>query len=236
MIQRLEWDSGFFGFPIGQVEPGTLVADRLLDEASAGGYRCVYYQCGSGEAEALGQAARAGFVLVDIRVTLEVAVGAVRPGSPLDAPSGITVGPFEPDEIPALGRIAEQLSAQSRFAFDPGFGFERARRLYVEWIRVSCEGRADAVLVARRAGEPVGFVTCRCAGERARLELVAVDAAHASRGIGTSLVVAADAWLASSGVRLLRVATQGRNVAAVNFYARRGFGVADVGLTFHRWF
>ena len=236
MITRLGWDSQFFGFEIGEVLPIDLVPERLAVEALAGGYRCVYYRCAAGDGEGLRKAARAELALVDIRVTLEAAVGNRTAGGALAPAPGITIGLFEETDGPALGRIAEQLSVQSRFAFDPGFGAERARQLYAEWLRVSCAGRADAILVARRAGEAVGFVACRCFGEQARLELVAVDQVHAGRGVGTALLAEANTWLAARGTRLVRVATQGRNPAAINFYASCGFRVGDVELTFHRWF
>ena len=54
--------------------------------------------------------------------------------------------------------------------------------------------------------------------------------------IRTALVAEANAWLAARGVRLVRVATQGRNRAAINFYAGCGFRIGDVELIFHRWF
>lgn len=236
MITRLDWDSEFFGFEIGEVLPTELLPERLPVEALAGGYRCVYYRCDAGDGEALRKAARAELALVDIRVTLEIAIGDRAAGGVLAPAPGVAIGLFQEADRAALGRIAEQLSVNSRFAFDPGFGPERARQLYAEWLRVSCEGRADAILVARRAGEPVGFVTCRCSSEQARLELVAVDSAHAGRGVGTSLLAEANAWLAARGMRLVRVATQGRNPAAINFYSRCGFRIRDVALVHHRWF
>lgn len=235
MIQRLDWDSNFFGFAIGEVDPTSLVPGRLAGEAQAGGYRCLYYRCAIGDARALQKAAEAAFAVVDVRVTLEMVVGTGPSGQRRLRPD-VAVGMFTDTDAPALARIARQLSRYSRFAFDARFGPEQAERLYAEWLRVSWAGRADAFLVARLGGDPVGFATCRLFPERARLELVAVDEVHAGRGVGTALLASAQDWLAANGARIVTVVTQGRNPAAITFYGRCGFRLSDIALVHHRWF
>lgn len=96
------------------------------------------------------------------------------------------------------------------------------------------EGRA--VLVAEVDGRVAGFVTL---GTRAHFtgeidayvgELV-VAAAAQSRGVGRSLVVAAEAWARERGLSRITLETGAANSAARAFYAALGFAEEDVRLT-----
>jgi len=108
----------------------------------------------------------------------------------------------------------------------------RADALYETWIDKSCSGSAAAVLVADVDGAPAGYVTCDADG---RIGLFAVAEHARNRGVGAALVASALRWFAAQGVDEVRVATQGRNVAAQQLYQAAGFRTEALKLWYHRW-
>lgn len=269
-VELLEWDTELFGFPIGHVPSGRLAPDQLEElrgEARALGLRCVYFRCAADDPASVRAASEGRFFLADVRVTLTAQPVRGRPdrgtraesiedgrseddgsksnGSEGDEPgpqgsTSFQIGSVRGEDVPGLVEIAEELSGWSRFAFDPLFGPEQARRLYREWIDVSVAGRADEIVVARVDDRCVGCVTCRLEHgsnhRRGRIELVGVARGAAGQGIGTAMLRRAFQWFSRQATARVDVVTQGRNVAALRFYQRLGFRIREVELLYHGWF
>ena len=74
ICRHLDWDSDFWGFPVGRLEGSLLLeseAENVLDWCQANEIRCLYYAANGSNAETLQRAHGAGFQFVDIRVDLE---------------------------------------------------------------------------------------------------------------------------------------------------------------------
>ncbi len=118
VIQRLEWDTEWFGFPIGAVSgagTGPLPAHE---------FRCLYCLCEPDQAR---WAEGEGFDLIDIRVELDWQ-------GERDAPPGIREEMGERDELHGLARDA---FADSRFYQDGRFPRERVDAMFVRWLERS---------------------------------------------------------------------------------------------------
>jgi GNAT superfamily N-acetyltransferase len=95
-------------------------------------------------------------------------------------------------------------------------------------------GQADhAVLVARQYGRVVGWLHVFLArrlesGPFAELGGMVVDREHRRRGIGRSLLAAAESWSADRGVARLRVRVRSDRNEARNFYGDHGFMRAKI--------
>ena len=174
-----------------------------------------------------GRAEEHGFRFVDVRVTLE-------------APTAVSVQSVRPhreDDVETLRRIARTSHRDTRFYADPEFPDERCDDLYDTWIRRSCEGWADVVLVVERDGAPVGYMTVhRVDDDSGSLGLLGVDEGWRRHGIGEMLVRGAVAWCADAGLARSMLYTQARNVASQRLFQRLGFRTAAVDLWFHKWF
>jgi RimJ/RimL family protein N-acetyltransferase len=163
---------------------------------------------------------------VDVRLTLE-------------GPTSASVQPVRPhreSDIETLRRIARVSHTDTRFYADPRFPDERCDELYDTWIRRSCEGWADVVLVAEREDAPVGYMTVHRRNGVGSLGLLGVDPAARGHGIGESLVRGALAWCADAGIPRGTLFTQARNVGSQRLFQRLGFRTAGVDLWLHKWF
>jgi len=167
-----------------------------------------------------------GFRLTDVRVTLDAPAVTSEPA----------VRPVREDDVARLRAIARSSHDDTRFYADERFPRERCDELYDTWIRRSCEGWADVVLVAERAGEAAGYVSVHRRESSGSIGLIGVDEAWRGRGVGEALVRGALAWCADADLPRCTVVTQGRNVAAQRLFERCGFRTSAVDLWFHKWF
>lgn len=233
--RRLDWDSAFFGRPIAEVSgrsPGPAQLRAATAWAIAGDIQCLYFLADAEATESHRAAENLGFRLVDVRLTFE---RGLAPS--LSAPAeGVDIRPWLSRDLALLADIARHNHDDSRFYSDPRFPRERCEALYATWIVRSCEGFADTVLVAERAGQAVGYTTChlRPDGE-GNLGLVGVHRSARGQQLGRALVEAAVTWFGAQGAQRVTVVTQGRNRGAIRFYQRLGFAMAELQLWFHWW-
>jgi ribosomal protein S18 acetylase RimI-like enzyme len=232
--RRLEWDSEFFGVPIGQGEAET---PAQVVEVSAWAdrerLRCVYLLVPAGCLEASRAAEARGFYLTGVRMTW------ARPPAGVEAaPSSanVNVRTAQPRDVSALEAIAAGAHGDTRFYADGNFPRPTCDRLYATWIRRSCEGWADRVFAADVAGHVAGYITLhlRPDGEGV-IGLVGVAEDVRRSGVGRALVVAALEWFENRQVTRVNVVTQAQNTGALGLYQRNGFSISRVDLWLHRW-
>jgi dTDP-4-amino-4,6-dideoxy-D-galactose acyltransferase len=234
--EYLPWDSNFFGIRTARVRGDTLDADRVRridDWCARHKVSLLYFLSTADDGQTARCAQDAGFRLVDARVTFERSLAGIS-ASGVDS----TIAPFADSDLPALLDIARSSFTASRFYYDGRIPRAKADELFEHWTASSCRGGADAVLVARDQGRPIGYVTCRAdrQSEIAHIELIGVAEAYRGRGIGRRLVDAAMSWAAGQGMANLWVVTQGRNVAAQRLYQRCGLVTRSLQLYYHKWY
>jgi dTDP-4-amino-4,6-dideoxy-D-galactose acyltransferase len=233
--ELLPWDSAFFGVTIARARVDALTPEIVLsieDWCRAHAVRCLYFAARPDDPETIELAERRGYHLVDERLT----VGRDLVGVSQDLPWSIR--PVRDGDLPTLRRIARTAHLDTRFFFDRRFPPDQARALYDEWIRASCDGFAQAVLVADGGASPQGYVTCHVASDKLNgsIGLIAVDAEAQGKGLGRALVEGAMAWLSGQGVRHMTIVTQSRNLVAQRLYERCGFIAERLQLYYHLWF
>ncbi|MEP7292232.1 MAG: GNAT family N-acetyltransferase [Chloroflexota bacterium] len=227
----LDWDSDFFGRRIARVTVNRLdieQTEQVIAWCTEQRIECLYFLAEANAAETIRAVEQHGFAFEDIRLTL------ARRGALPEQPAGIRLS--RPDDVPALKAIAGVSHRDSRFYFDGHFTQAECDALYETWIEQSCAGYSDAVLVAERNGQPVGYMTCTVQGETGNLGLLGVDEQMQGQGIGTALINGSLAWLGSRGVMTVELATQGRNMRAQRAFQRLGFVSDHIELWYHRWF
>ena len=240
LCEFLEWDSSFFGLRIARAAGDILDAKRLAEmEGWCERQRidCLYFLARPEDSNTSHFAEVSGFRLVDVRVTLEWEA-LPRPPVPTAVEDEAGLRLARADDTAALQEAARRNHHDTRFYADERFPRHLCDLLYATWIARSLEGYADAVWVAEEAGKPVGYITCHLDRETAtgRIGLMGVNDGMRGRGIGSLLVKGCAAWFREHGARIVKVTTQGRNLAAQRIYQRCGFVTASVGLWYHRWF
>ena len=232
----LEWDSAFFGLRIGRINPQLITEQSVaaaLEWSRTQRVDCLYYLARADDDASVQLAETAGFHLVDVR--LDFSRSLTTAGEAPSTAAGIR--PHRSSDVPALSEIAAGSYHLSRSAFDARFPADRVRLFYQEWIRRSCEGYADRVLVAEAEGVPVGYVSCHLQPTGVgRIGLVGVHTKARGRGIAGALMDAALRYFAEAGCGEAYVATQARNIAAQRLYQSKMFLTREAGLWYHKWF
>jgi len=230
----LKWDSEFFGFRIAKVNAQTMTdasAQAVANFCQQNAVRLIYFLARSDVPETTHAAGRAGFKLVDIRLTFEC----------LNLPSGEfphDIRPTSPSDYPALEEIAATAHTDTRFYYDGHISRQKCNDLYRRWIRRSCEGWAQMVFVTGPAGSPTGYVTCHVnpKTDGGSIGLIAVRADRRGAGLTGKLVTASLTWFSQQGLRTASVVTQGRNISAQRLFQRHKFVTRSLELYYHKWY
>ena len=235
LCERLEWDSGFFGIPIGRVEVPRLTsqeAEQVVAWCRDERVECVYFLCDPSDRQSIRAAESVGLSFVDIRVTLERSIADFTA-----EPSRSTLRIARDSDLAALRSIASSSYHDSRFYADGRFPIEKCAELYATWIEKSCQGFADRVMVAEQDESIAGYIACKAVDPgRGAITLVAVAEHARGSGLGRDLVNAALEWAREVELSLVTVVTQGRNLAAQRLYQRCGFATREMQLWYHGWF
>ena len=115
-------------------------------------------------------------------------------------------------DAPAIARL-------SRDAIEAGLEWSWTPRR----VAASVHDAATNVIVARRAGELLGFAIMKYDDEVAHLLLLAVRAAQRRGGVGSALLGWLEATVRAAGLRAIHLETRKRSAAARAFYRRHGY-------------
>jgi dTDP-4-amino-4,6-dideoxy-D-galactose acyltransferase len=234
----LVWDSIFFGFRIARVRGDVLTLkkvqeiDSWCDQLNV---RCLYFLSCADDAATSRLAEENNFKLVDIRMEFvyNPSNSEIRDHNNL-----LLVRHAVREDIEPLQTMTRGNFRHTRFYFDQNFSRHHCDLLYETWLQRSFEGYARSVLVIEQEGSPTGFITCHLDEEQdiGKIGLIGVGMHAQGQGVGQTLIASALDWLLTHGAREVRVATQGRNVAAQRLYQRCGFLTRTVHLWYHKWY
>lgn len=235
----LDWDTAFFGFHIGQI-----LSDKLTQElipqidlwCRQNDIKCLYFCARSDDAKTIRLAEDNGFRLVDIRITFERDTLQKIDISNINSNNEIHLRFAVPEDAIILGAIAREVHRDSRFFYDENFPSYLSERLYEAWIKQSCAGHANVVIIAEHDHLPVGYISCHINKDQiGNISLIGVSKLIQGKGIGHTLLTYALDWFKKQRVRKITVATQGRNYPAQRLYQSHGFLTSNVELWYHRW-
>lgn len=238
----LEWDTNFFGFCIARVSSNTLTPESVQNIdvfCHQNHVHCLYFLSSLDDPTTTRLAETNNFQLADVRLTFEKKLfenSGLIPDDGLN--KKLAIRQVRAEDIDHLVKISQKSYVDSRFYFDTNFPHHRAESLYQTWIKVSCEGWAEAVLVAEWNHAPAGYITCHLNQEQktGKIGLVGVSSQVQGRGLGKALVNNASDWFFTQGMEKATVVTQGRNLAAQRLYQHCGFITQNTQLWYHKWY
>ena len=232
----LEWDSAFFGYPVGRILPVRMTAEALGDclaEARNDGYAVLYWSA-KPELDNHESAVAAGGALMDRKRTY---VHDLDKLNPADLIVNWFIESFrKPEPDAELESLALAAGEHSRFRRDPRFGQEAFRRLYLQWIRNSVSREfAEEVLFIEDFGHKRAMLTLGLHKGRPDIGLVATEAAYRGRGMAGDLVRASLVWAINRDYREAQVTTQAENIGACAFYEAMGYTLEREDWIYHFW-
>ena len=237
--QFLPWDSDFFELRIARANGNHLTdgsVNNIMGWCEQNRIDCLYFLANPQDIQTIKLAEDHRFHLVDIRVTQAWKNNMALTKS--DTVGNVVIRSFIPEDMPYIRQIASKIFVFTRFYSDPCFRREKIEQFYDVWIKNSCEGYADQVLVAQIDHLPVGFVTCHHKPQinEGEIGLIGVNETSRGQGIGKALVNAALGWFLAHGVEMVTIVTQGTNIPGLTVCQRVGFCTSSVQLWYHKWF
>jgi hypothetical protein len=229
LIERLAWDSQFFGIPIGRVDLTGTTAEslRAIDaEARAQGIACLYGSLDPTDESAAHLVQSFGHRLVEVALTFE------RPPDPFTPkPSSAEVRRGTVDDLPALEPAIKTLAPWSRYAADPRFGIDAARRMHEAWMERAARDTDERALYIAYDDDGITGVATFVRSPVPRCDTKGVT--KPSTGAADALMVAFFDWAGHGPTEAGPCAA--RNVAPLRYVERCGFRVSRVAYLFHRW-
>jgi dTDP-4-amino-4,6-dideoxy-D-galactose acyltransferase len=227
MILRLEWDTEFFGYPVGKMELAASISFDLTEFKNKADSFTLVYLFSKEELFGLPDC----FHFVDKKITF------TRDTEKIENKNGFSsIGSFKEKNSDSLLELAMICGAYSRFNLDKNFTNNEYQRLYTKWIDESIRRNiAKEVFIYKEGNRILGFITLGDKNGCANIGLIAVGENGKGKGIGTSLVKYVINYSFLLRYSQINVVTQLENIQAVRLYKQNDFGIIDISYVYHYW-
>lgn len=240
LVEILEWDSNFFGFPVASVVQPSISKDdwtSIREFVAEKGVRLLYFKCQLTDRDSVDVAQINAFSLVDVRLDYVLNLQKKWAWQRFSDESGPVLTKAKEVDLHQLSEMVTRTFENSRYYADKKFDPEKIDEFYVNWIERSIKGEFDdEVLVVKEEGVIQSLCSLKYeTNKNARIGLFAVNQELVGTGVGSRFLFSILTSLAEKGLSKVSVVTQGSNLAAQNTYAKCGFQVHDMSLYFHHW-
>lgn len=236
MIKKLEWDSSFFGFNIGEYKGLTMnkqKADRFFKIFKKSDFECVYLFLNSSDYQSIYEASSRKLLLADIRVYYELSSDYHSDG--LQNQTVSTLDSKDQNNKNQVLLMSKKLSQSSRFYFDRRFR-GKEEEMYTIWADKIMENDSGTIIVSlTEKKELAGFVACTINGGVSELALVYVAESFRGQGVGIEMVRSAIRWSLENNANKITVKTSLRNIASNRLYQKNNFFIVESKLIYHAW-
>ena len=240
LVEKLPWDSRFFGFNIARLNSPILtrsLVDSAFEFCQDHQIRSLYYRAATNDSRSVELAEKYGFHFANFRVTygFDFDLGHTFPQIPKN--------PFifrasKPSDLAQLQAISKNLFLDSRYYYDPNFPRRLCDKLYSTWIRklAGKSKKNQGVAVLSDGKKIAGYIGYEFADGTVNLVLVGVSRHYQGRGVGKILLGQFLKKMFKDGFSKFEVVTQGRNIASQRLYQSGGFKIFETHMDYHRWF
>ena len=222
-IQKLTWDSTFFGYKIGKVEiKNTLNIKQLLEVIEKSSYDMVQLFSNKN----LGSNFK--YSPIDVKLRYSKKVGTTIKNNPC-------IKSVNKDIDGKLVKLAREAGIYSRYKTDKNLKL-KYEDMYEIWINKSLKREfAAEVFAFQDENRTNGMVTINKKLKKAKIGLIAVDNNVQSKGIGTKLLQSVDNWALKQNLENICVETQEENYNACQFYEKNNYKISDKTFIYHIW-
>jgi dTDP-4-amino-4,6-dideoxy-D-galactose acyltransferase len=226
-IERLEWDSSFFGYEVGKIvvdSKETFKIEGCMERIEQFKLLYVYSKDSIDLLESK---------LVDRKVIFTQNCYEIVKEEVIVMQSFNT----KKHNFEQLKALALESGIYSRFYVDKNFNNQEYERLYTRWIEnaVNDDLTFDIILAVKN-NSIIGFATLNKKNNvLADIGLVAVSKESRGLGIGKQLMQEALARAQQAGFTEIQVITQLDNLAAMNLYKSTNFKIKEIINIYHLW-
>lgn len=228
-FEILKWDSDFFGYKIAKIN-SSVGPDRLntvLFELHKNGVELVYFNSTFN----LGLYEHYKNYEIDRSVSLSKVLKEKKVLNP-------NVKFFiEKEPTFKMLELSRRIARRSRFYVDPNIPNSKVYDLYEIWLNKSVsESGTNTTLIYEKDAEILGFATIRIEnGNEGRIPLMGVAAENEGKGISFILMQAIETYLMEQNCKVLKSATQSKNLKALKVYQRFGISCEESFNINHLW-
>ncbi len=227
MIEKLEWDSNFFGYPVGKclVEDDFFFDIQKL-ELEARKFKLVYlFSSNKLQTDKI--------KLVDIKLTFHKRIKGIN----ILADENLKTFTPDKDSYEMLERLALMSGVYSRFNIDSKFYNNEYESLYKQWIYNAVNDKKNSkVFIYKQDTEILGFVSLeKKSAHLSDIGLVSVDKNSRGKSIGSKLITFTENKALENNTRNIQVVTQQNNLPAVNLYRKCGYNLKNKEYVYHYW-
>jgi ribosomal protein S18 acetylase RimI-like enzyme len=167
-----------------------------------------------------------GFRMIDVAVTFS------RPVEFAKDDISVQVGFAVSGDEESVSRVARAAFSYSRFHLDPYIPRHVADEIKAQWASNYFRGRrGDAIVVARSAGEVVGFLQLLLTEDALVIDLIGVAEKGRRQGLAKAMIRFAEQNMEPRPI--IRVGTQAANVPSIHLYESMGFRFQSSQVVMH---
>ena len=227
IIERLDWDSSFFGYEVGKIhfeDNAISDFDNFIQKTKE--FKLIYLF--SNKSITL-----PNLELLDRKVVLSQFCTEIVNENKILMQSF----DFNKHSFDELKELALESGIYSRFYIDKNFKNKEYEKLYTRWIENAVNDiETFDIIIAVRNGSIIGFVTVNKKNSLlADIGLVAVSKNSRGLGVGKQLMQEAIIRSQKAGFKEIQVVTQMNNVAAMNLYLSANFIIKKITNIYHLW-
>jgi dTDP-4-amino-4,6-dideoxy-D-galactose acyltransferase len=226
MIEKINWDSDFFGYTIGKITVSTIDdVSNFLKSKSLKDYRLIYifsktiisdYQ----------------LKLVDTKLTFKKTIDPHNLSKENNTIENFNK--INDSEFLILEELAYLSGKYSRFNTDSNFKNNEFKKLYQKWIS-GYKSENKNIILKKSNNIISGFILYSIENETIYIELISVSEDFQEKGIATELIYEIELIGYKNNCKYIQVVTQGENIPAVNLYKKNSFILINKNLIYHYW-
>jgi dTDP-4-amino-4,6-dideoxy-D-galactose acyltransferase len=224
MIEKVSWDSDFFGYTVGKVNFTSDEDFTTFLKIDKNAFRLIYI-FSQNELELVDEDTKK----VDTKLTYTKIIENKTINAPNISIKEVTIKEenFEP-----ILQLAYLSGKYSRFKLDENFKNEEFKKLYKVWITNS---KQKKIIVKCKNESILGFVLYSIDKDKAIIELISVSENAQGQGIASELIREIEKIGQENKCNTLEVVTQGINLPATNLYKKNNFNISNSILIYHYW-
>ena len=227
-LERLNWDSQFFGIEVGSTSREQLLT---VPDAEVNKYDLLYLK-EKKPIEGNAFLPNRDNLLVDCKLIYSKQI------SDLSFSTNYTIKEYSSSCIiyEQLYSLAYISGEYSRYKLDTNFASGKFEEMYRMWIDNSLSGEmADYLYYIEDGGRICAFVTLKITPEKGVIGLIATDEYVRGKGMAKALILKCEQTLRLKGIGRLDVATQVNNHIACKFYEKCKMSIIERTFIYHSW-